>query len=87
MSNCLNPRFTSLNPLNYGWKLENDNFVAIWLLGPCLPSNEDVLSKSKETDFEIIDSNIKEHENTNESGEDVFDYVSENNLSSDSDID
>ena len=57
------------------------------VLGPCLPSNEDVSSKSKETGFEIIDSNIKEHENTYESDEDIFDYVSENNISNDSDID
>ena len=65
MSNCLNPRFTGLNPLNYGWKLENDNLVPIWFLGPCLSSNE-------ETYFEIIDSYIEEHENTYESDEEIF---------------
>ena len=90
MSNCLNPRLTYLNPLNYGWKMENDNLVPIWFSGPCLPSNQDLMRESNETDFEIIDNNIKEHENANESDEsdeEVFDYLSENNLSSDSDID
>ena len=69
--------------------MENDNLVPIWFSGPCLPSNQDLMRESNETDFEIIDNNIKEHENANESDEsdeEVFDYLSENNLSSDSDI-
>lgn len=89
MSNCLNPCFPYLNPLNYGWKMENNNLVPICFFGSCLPSNEDVMSESNETDFEIIENN-KENEYDNESDgsyDDVFEYLSENNFSSDSDID
>ena len=89
MSNCLNPNFVNLNPLDYGWQLEDSNLVPIWYLGDPLPSNDELKSKSNENDFEV-ESSSKSNESINysdESDDEIYDNLSEHDLSSDSDID
>ena len=65
--NCLNPTYEGLDPLKYGWKIENDILRPLWFDGAPLPSKKE-LNENVEGRIDLIPTDEPETEHTDDDG-------------------
>ena len=73
--NCLTGSYSAPDPLNYGWKIdENANFVPDWFEGDQLPTNDEL---SKHNTESYIESIIMHDRTMSDNSSDEDDWVSD----------
>ena len=84
--NCLHPNYQYLDPLQYGWKMENGALEPLWYTGSALP-NKDELDEQPDDLLDSTEGTHHDMSSDDDSSDDEICGVSDSEINSESDDD